>query len=120
RPASRTEPPTTWPTFGRRFMIDRPVVDLPQPDSPTSPTHSPAPTLNETPSTAVTVAERRRNSVCRSSTSRIGDPGRRSFTAEAYGFGRDSDGGRRQPRETRGGAVARRRSSRCRDALAPR
>ena len=30
-------------------MIDRPVVDLPQPDSPTSPTHSPSATLNETP-----------------------------------------------------------------------
>ena len=40
-------------------MIESPVVLLPQPDSPTSPTHSPASTLNETPSTArdVRVAE---------------------------------------------------------------
>ena len=40
-------------------MIDSPVVDFPQPDSPTSPTHSPSATLNETPSTAFTFAERR-------------------------------------------------------------
>ena len=44
-------------------MIDSPVVDLPQPDSPTSPTHSPSATVNETPSTAFTFAERRWNSV---------------------------------------------------------
>ena len=51
-------------------MIDSPVVDFPQPDSPTSPTHSPSATLNETPSTAFTFAERRWNSVWRFSTSR--------------------------------------------------
>src|SRR4051812_3874349 len=51
-------------------MIDRPVVDFPQPDSPTRPTHSPAPTVNDTPSTAPTVPDRRWNSVRRFSTSR--------------------------------------------------
>ena len=45
----------TWPTVGSSFMIERPVVDLPQPDSPTSPTHSPSATVNETPSTAFDV-----------------------------------------------------------------
>ena len=48
-------PPVMWPTVGRRFMMERPVVDLPQPDSPTSPTHSPSRTENETSSTAFTV-----------------------------------------------------------------
>ena len=33
----------------------RPRVDLPQPDSPTSPTFSPGATVSETPSTAWTV-----------------------------------------------------------------
>jgi hypothetical protein len=42
---------------------------LPQPDSPTTPTHSPSETLKETSSTAWTVAERSRNSVWSPSTS---------------------------------------------------
>ena len=36
------------------LVITRPVVDLPQPDSPTSPSVSPALTEKETPSTART------------------------------------------------------------------
>ena len=35
-------------------MISRPVVDLPQPDSPTSPSEPPSTTSKETPSTAWT------------------------------------------------------------------
>ena len=35
-------------------MMERPIVVLPQPDSPTMPTHSPSSTWNETPSTATT------------------------------------------------------------------
>ena len=58
-PSSLTEPPVTWPTLGSSFMIDKPVVDFPQPDSPTRPTHSPSATLKDTPSTAFTFAERR-------------------------------------------------------------
>ena len=37
-----------------RRMIARPVVDLPQPDSPTRPSVSPRFMVNETPSTART------------------------------------------------------------------
>ena len=44
-------------------MIESPMVVLPQPDSPTMPTHSPSSTSNEIPSTATTVECRRRNSV---------------------------------------------------------
>ena len=33
-------------------MIENPVTDLPEPDSPTNPMTSPLPTVNETPSTA--------------------------------------------------------------------
>ena len=35
-------------------VISRPVVDLPQPDSPTSPSEPPSTTSNDTPSTACT------------------------------------------------------------------
>src|SRR3984957_1585856 len=66
------EPPTTCPTLGRSFMIERPMVVFPQPDSPTTPTHSPASTLNDTSSTARTLELLRRNSVCSPSTSRTG------------------------------------------------
>ena len=47
-------PPATWPLLGSSRMIESPVVLLPQPDSPTSPTHSPSSTSKETPSTATT------------------------------------------------------------------
>ena len=78
RPSIRTEPAVMWPTFGRSFMIDRPVVVFPQPDSPTTPRHSPSSTWNETSSTAITVDRRSRNSVRNPSTSRtlvIAPPG---------------------------------------------
>ena len=48
--------PGMWPTLGSSFMTDRPIVVLPQPDSPTSPRHSPVRTENDTPSTARTLA----------------------------------------------------------------
>src|ERR1700722_8199987 len=64
------EPPTTCPTLGRSFMMERPTVVLPQPDSPTTPTHSPASTLNDTSSTARTLELLRRTAGCSPSTSR--------------------------------------------------
>ena len=42
--------------LGRSFSTDRPIVVLPQPDSPTRPKHSPLRTENETVSTARAVA----------------------------------------------------------------
>src|SRR4029450_2019500 len=53
RPPNWIVPSMTAPR-GRRPMIPRPSVDLPQPDSPTSPSVSPVPISNETPSTART------------------------------------------------------------------
>ncbi len=50
RPSKKTSPPVGC----SRRMMARPVVDLPQPDSPTSPRVSPFTTLNDTPSTAFT------------------------------------------------------------------
>jgi hypothetical protein len=47
-------------------MIDSAVTDLPQPDSPTTPSVVPRGTANETPSTARTVPRSVRNSVTRS------------------------------------------------------
>ena len=48
------DPPTMWPPFGSRFMIDNAVIVLPQPDSPTTPSVSPSSTCSVTPSTACT------------------------------------------------------------------
>ncbi len=50
RPSKRIAPPVG--VYSR--VISRPVVDLPQPDSPTSPREPPSGTWNETPSTACT------------------------------------------------------------------
>ena len=74
RPSSEMLPPIRCPLFGSRRMMDRPVVLLPQPDSPTMPTHSPWPTVKEMSSTATTDEWRIRNSVrrfCTSKTSAI-------------------------------------------------
>jgi hypothetical protein len=43
---------------GRRRTIERPVIVLPQPDSPTSPSVSPARSEKLTPSTARTMPQR--------------------------------------------------------------
>ncbi len=53
-------------------MIDIPVIVLPHPDSPTSPTVSPGAMLNETSRTAWTVALRMRISVRSPATSSSG------------------------------------------------
>src|ERR1700712_4735860 len=50
RPSNRMRPDVG----SMSFVTARPVVDLPQPDSPTSPRVSPSCTTNETPSTAFT------------------------------------------------------------------
>ena len=42
RPSSRTDPLTIRPPSGSTRSIDAPIIDLPLPDSPTSPTVSPA------------------------------------------------------------------------------
>src|SRR6202167_491940 len=53
-PARLMDPPTMCPPLGSRFMIDRAVMVLPQPDSPTMPRVSPSSTCKVTPSTACT------------------------------------------------------------------
>src|SRR3954447_12704825 len=50
----------------------RPVSDLPAPDSPTTPSTSPLPISNETPSMARRVLRRVTNSTCRLRTERTG------------------------------------------------
>jgi len=46
-----------FPSVGSSsFMMQRAIVDLPQPDSPTTPRVSPSRSVNETPSTAFTEA----------------------------------------------------------------
>ena len=53
-------PSSTEPEFGRSSATTtRPMVVLPQPDSPTRPNVSPAFTVNETSDTACTLATRR-------------------------------------------------------------
>ena len=51
-PSKKTEPPL----LGVRRRIVRPIVVLPQPDSPTRPSVSPSRTVKLTPSTAFTQA----------------------------------------------------------------
>src|SRR5438309_10157294 len=51
-PRNLTEPPVG----SSSFMMQRAIVDLPQPDSPTTPSVSPSLIANETPSTAFTEA----------------------------------------------------------------
>ena len=68
-PASLTEPATIRPGGSIRPRIESPVTLLPEPDSPTSPTTSPAATSNDTPSTAFTTPARVKKWVARSRTS---------------------------------------------------
>ena len=68
--------------------MEKAVIDFPQPDSPTSPTTSPRPTLRETPSTTRTapVTSAPRISVTRSRTSsRSGAPEARDRAGRAAG-----------------------------------
>ncbi len=58
RPPRCTSPPAMRPGGSSRPMMAAPVSDLPAPDSPTTPSTSPAAMSKETPSTAVSVARR--------------------------------------------------------------
>ena len=53
-PSNLTEPPAMDAPGGSSRMTDMPVIVFPEPDSPTSPTDSPAATVRLTPSTACT------------------------------------------------------------------
>ena len=53
-PPSQTRPDSILPGGRMRRMSAMAVVDLPDPDSPTSPRHSPRPILKPTPSAAST------------------------------------------------------------------
>jgi hypothetical protein len=52
-PSSTILPAVILPLLGKSRMTARPVVVLPQPDSPTRPTHSPGAIVREKSSTAV-------------------------------------------------------------------
>src|ERR1700689_1415055 len=71
-PSSLTLPEAIRPPGGSSRMSDIPVIDLPHPDSPTSPTVSPGAMLNETSRTAWTAALRVRISVRSPATSSSG------------------------------------------------
>src|SRR3546814_8508722 len=53
-------------------MMENPVTDLPEPDSPTCPRTSPRPTVKLTPSTARATPARVKKCVCKSSTAKVG------------------------------------------------
>src|SRR5262249_49533293 len=67
-----TVPPTTSPGGVSSCETPNSSVDLPQPDSPTMPRNSPAPTVKLTPSTARTAPASVRYSTARSVTSSRG------------------------------------------------
>src|SRR5687768_16902994 len=69
RPASDTAPPAIRPGGSIRPTTAMPVIDLPAPDSPTTPSTSPGASENETPSTTVSTPCRVANSTRRSATS---------------------------------------------------
>ncbi len=71
-PLSLMLPVAMCPPVGSRFMIDKAVIVLPQPDSPTMPRVSPGSSWNETPSTACTTPSRSLIWVRRSLTSSSG------------------------------------------------
>src|SRR5262245_66332550 len=70
-PSKRMRPPTMRPGGSTRPRIEKPVTVLPQPDSPTRPSTSPAATSKLTPSTARTAPARVKKWVRRFSTSRV-------------------------------------------------
>src|SRR5690606_4346780 len=71
-PNSRISPATMRPGCGTKPMMDRAVMLLPQPDSPTTPTVSPGYSWKLTPSTALTTPRSVKKCVRRFRTSRIG------------------------------------------------
>src|SRR3546814_3095406 len=60
------------PGGSTRPRMEKPVMVLPLPDSPTRPSTSPLPTRNDTPSTAFTTPSRVKKCVARSLTSKVG------------------------------------------------
>ncbi len=69
RPSNVTRPPAMTPGgVGTRRKSESAVTDLPEPDSPTSPTRSPGASVRLTPPTAAKSRSPMRNSVRRSST----------------------------------------------------
>ena len=73
-PSSRMRPPTCRPGGSIRPMIDRPVIDLPEPDSPTRPSTWPRRTVKETSCTARTTPCRVAKWVLKPCTCRTGAP----------------------------------------------
>ena len=71
-PSNRTSPPPMRPGRSSSPMIAVPVSDFPAPDSPTTPSISPAATLNDTWSTAVSLPRRVSKTTLRSRTSSSG------------------------------------------------
>ncbi len=71
-PLNRMLPPATRPGGSIRPMIENPVTDLPDPDSPTSPSTWPRPRSNDTSATAGSTPSRVANSVRRLRTSSSG------------------------------------------------
>src|SRR5712691_2468373 len=83
RPLKRTRPPAIRPGGCTSRMIDKAVTDLPLPDSPTSPSVSPAPISKLTSSTAATGPRVVSKTVVRRSTDRRGS----RFTVHGSRFG---------------------------------
>ncbi len=71
-PPSRTSPPVMRPGGSSRPITAAPVSDLPAPDSPTTPSTSPAAMSNDTPSTATSLPRRPRKATSRLRTDRTG------------------------------------------------
>ena len=71
-PSSRTSPPVMRPGGSSRPITAAPVSDLPAPDSPTTPSTSPAAMSKETPSTATSLPRRPRKATSRLRTDRTG------------------------------------------------
>src|SRR5216684_1256525 len=86
-PEKTMRPAAMRPGGSMRPMMAAPVSDLPAPDSPTTPSTSPAPIVKETPSTAVTVPRRAAKAMRRSSTSSSGRSAGPVSDAMAAGHG---------------------------------
>ena len=71
-PLNRIEPETTRPGGSTSPRMEKPVTDLPDPDSPARPRISPGRTVNEMPSTALTIPSLVKKWVSRSETARVG------------------------------------------------
>ena len=91
-PSCRTEPSAAAPC-GRSWRMARPIVVLPLPDSPTSPSVSPGATSKDTPSTAWKERPPRRKRTVRSRTDNRGCAGAAGMAGcEGPGMGRSLRG----------------------------